>query len=218
MLAELSGKAVYGIIRIPYYYLPDGSPNPSYPDGCRTIVSPTGSTWIHNFPYTVIEGRKLRTYGFSAKKEYARPATFNPELVKEFDFVAESHDEAIQKILKTESKDISGISGFVMALPDDCISTGGFKKFQKELFTAICQKNGRNYIETEFDSYLDKSMQAAAAYTEAFHHFLEPSPAMRKIELAEMQKMLDEIVSTMECQILPISYKQFEDRTGEAPE
>ena len=218
MLAELSGKAVYGIVRIPYYYLTDGSPDPSYPDGCRAIVSPTGSPWVHNFPYTVIEGRKLRTYGFSTREEYARPATANPELANEFNCIAANHDAAIQKILKTESKDTPDISGFVMALPDDCISADGFKKFQKELYSAICQKNGRNYSETEFDSYLDKSMQAATVYAEAFHHFLEPSPAMRKIELAEMQKMLDEIVSTMECQILPISYKQFEDRTGKAPE
>ena len=56
------------------------------------------------------------------------------------------------------------------------------------------------------------------AYTEAFHHFLEPSPAMRKIELTEMKKMLDEIVSTMEVRILPISYAQFENRTEIAPE
>ena len=138
-------------------------------------------------------------------------------LVQEFDFIAESHDEAIQNILKIESKDTCDISGFVMALPDDCISSDGFEKFQKELFTAICQKNGRDYSETEYNSYLDESRQAATAYTEAFHHFLEPSPAMRKMELAEMQKMLDEIVSTMEVQILPISYAQFEDKTGKAP-
>ena len=181
-------------------------------------MSPTGSPWVHNFPYTVIEGRKLRTYGFSTKEEYARPATINPELAKEFDFIAESHDEAIQNILKIESKDTSDISGFVMALPDDCISTDGFKKFQKELYSAICQKNGHDYSETEYNSYLDKSRQAAVAYTEAFHHFLEPSPAMRKIELTEMKKMLDEIVSTMEVRILPISYAQFENRTEIAPE
>jgi len=218
MLAELSGKAVHGIVRIPYYYLADGSPDPSYPDGCRAIVSPTGSPWVHNFPYTVIEGRKLRTYGFSTREEYARPATINSELAKEFDFIAESYDEAIQNILKIESKDTCDISGFVMALPDDCLVADGFMKFQKKLYSAICQKNGRDYSEIEFTSYLDESRQAATAYAEAFHHFLEPSPAMRKMELAEMQKMLDEIVSTMEVQILPISYAQFEDRTGKAPE
>lgn len=211
MLAELSGRAVYGIARIPYYYLPDGSPDASYSDGCRIIVTPVGSPWVHNFPYTVIDGRKLRTYGYSMRGEYSRAANVNPDLANHFDFIAANNAEAIEKIIEIESDiTITDNSGFVMALPDGCSSIDGQNEFHRELYLEICKRNGYEYNETAFRSYLDNSKQSANYHRESFQHYLEPSPEMRKIELRRMREMLDKIVNTMEIHILPISYDQFE--------
>ena len=143
--------------------------------------------------------------------EYSRAANVNPDLANHFDFIAANNAEAIEKIIEIESDiTITDNSGFVMALPDGCSSIDGQNEFHRELYLEICKRNGYEYNETAFRSYLDNSKQSANYHRESFQHYLEPSPEMRKIELRRMREMLDKIVNTMEIHILPISYDQFE--------
>lgn len=220
LMAELSGRPIFSIGRIPYSYLPDGSPDPENPFLCYAVTRPSGFPWINDYPYTVIEGNKLHTYGFSPEQRFARPATVKPELPDLFDHIAADQTEVVTIIMKTaEVFHNSAADSYIMALPE-IEGTESATDFYRILFDETCRRYGGDDGEPSYQAWLKRISDDGRLKHDSFFHFLETSPEMRKIELAEMRKMLDEIVTTIELDepVLPISYELYEgenDSVGE---